>query len=553
VGHGDRRRGGWGSVMVRAIALGALVVLVAACGAPSLSFLDDARDAGTTGAGGATGAGGDSPFDGSAVQDGSMGEALAPDAPGLDADNPDAHRILCTNSVLDGDESDVDCGGNACPRCTIGAHCGQDADCIGVYCKLGVCAQGSCVDKVKNLKETDVDCGGGDCPPCGIGSSCVMDVDCSAQSCIVSKCQSLTCDDHYRGPAETDVDCGGPACASCDDGKKCLVPRDCASGICGSDQVCAVPTCSDGVQNGSETARDCGGSCAQCDDGMGCVVRTDCTSDVCSSRTCQAPTCTDRVKNQDESDVDCGGSCPKCGTGATCGVDADCAAGNCAGTCQPCPAGMVSVTSAAGPYCIDALEVTIGAYSAFLMSNPPLSLMAPSCAGKTSYAPSNNLNLARPTYPVTYVDWCDAFAYCASVGRHLCGRIGRGVALSAAEVTDATKSEWHNACSRSGVRAYPYGNNYVQNICVDNQIGVVGPVGASPNCVGGFTGLRDMSGNVQEWEDNCVPGIGSGLQDRCTTRGGGYNDGATAVICNATKSLRRRSQSDDATGFRCCR
>jgi formylglycine-generating enzyme required for sulfatase activity len=213
---------------------------------------------------------------------------------------------------------------------------------------------------------------------------------------------------------------------------------------------------------------------------------------------------------------------------------------------------MISVTSAAGPYCIEATEVTIGAYSAFLMSNPPLSLMDPSCAGKTSYAPSNNLDLARPTYPVTYVDWCDAFAYCASLDRHLCGRIGRGAALGAVEVTDATKSEWYNACSKSGTRAYPYGTNYAQ-VCIDSQTGTVGPVGAAPYCVGGFPGIRDMSGNVQEWEDNCVPMGGSGLLDRCKTRGGGYNDGANGVACNAMTSMRRRNQSDDATGFRCCR
>jgi hypothetical protein len=540
--------------MVRTIAACALVASMAACGAPSLSFHDDARDAGTTGAGGGGGAGGagGSSVDGSAADDRSNVDIGTPDASSLEAGISDGPRVSCTNGVLDGNESDVDCGGNACPRCTIGSSCGQDADCIGAYCKLGICAQGSCVDKVKNLNETDIDCGGGDCPPCGLGASCIKDVDCTMQTCIVYKCQSLACDDRYRGPAESDVDCGGPSCAPCADGKRCLLPRDCASGICGTDQVCVVPTCFDGVLNGSETAKDCGGSCPTCADGMGCLVGNDCTSGVCSSRACQTPNCTDRVKNQTETDVDCGGSCKKCGTGATCKLDADCDTGNCAVTCQPCPMGMISATSAAGPYCIDATEVTIGSYSAFLKSNPPLSLMDTSCAGKTSYAPSNNLDLARPTYPVTYVDWCDAFAYCASLGRHLCGRIGRGATLGSVEVTDATKSEWYNACSRSGARAYPYGTNYMQ-VCVDNQTAVVGPVGAAANCVGGFTGLRDMSGNVQEWEDNCVPAGGSALQDRCKTRGGGYNDGASAVACNATMALRRRNQSDDATGFRCCR
>jgi hypothetical protein len=51
-------------------------------------------------------------------------------------------------------------------------------------------------------------------------------------------------------------------------------------------------TCSDGVQNGSETGIDCGGpDCEPCEDAT-------------------APTCSDGVMNGDEEGVDCGGSCP---------------------------------------------------------------------------------------------------------------------------------------------------------------------------------------------------------------------------------------------------
>ena len=51
------------------------------------------------------------------------------------------------------------------------------------------------------------------------------------------------------------------------------------------------PTCSDGVQNGTETGIDCGGSC------------TACTA---------APTCSDGVQNGTETGIDCGGSCTAC-------------------------------------------------------------------------------------------------------------------------------------------------------------------------------------------------------------------------------------------------
>ena len=62
--------------------------------------------------------------------------------------------------------------------------------------------------------------------------------------------------------------------------------------------ICQVPSCSDVVQNGTETDVDCGGaSCGPCADGLGCVDAADCQSGVCSGGTCQVPTCIDLVKN----------------------------------------------------------------------------------------------------------------------------------------------------------------------------------------------------------------------------------------------------------------
>jgi hypothetical protein len=29
-------------------------------------------------------------------------------------------------------------------------------------------------------------------------------------------------------------------------------------------------------------------------------------------------------------------------------------------------------------------------------------------------------------FPITNVDWCDAYAYCAGIGKRLCGKIGGG-------------------------------------------------------------------------------------------------------------------------------
>src|SRR5262249_27765003 len=49
---------------------------------------------------------------------------------------------------------------------------------------------------------------------------------------------------------------------------------------------CVASSCTDGVQNGSETAVDCGGACPGCDVGMPCTVNTDCRSGHCAQGTC---------------------------------------------------------------------------------------------------------------------------------------------------------------------------------------------------------------------------------------------------------------------------
>jgi len=45
----------------------------------------------------------------------------------------------CHDGQQNQDETDVDCGGEACPRCEQGASCSSNPDCIFGYCKLGVC------------------------------------------------------------------------------------------------------------------------------------------------------------------------------------------------------------------------------------------------------------------------------------------------------------------------------------------------------------------------------------------------------------------------------
>ena len=99
-----------------------------------------------------------------------------------------------------------------------------------------------------------------------------------------------------------------------------------------------APTCSDGIQNGSETDVDCGGgTCPTCANGKHCIAGSDCASHVCTGGVCQAATCSDGVKNGNETGVDCGGgTCPTCPNGQGCNVNSDCSSGHCVGgVCVP--------------------------------------------------------------------------------------------------------------------------------------------------------------------------------------------------------------------------
>jgi len=161
-------------------------------------------------------------------------------------------------------------------------------------------------------------------------------------------------------------------------------------------------------------------------------------------------------------------------------------------------------------------------------------------------------------HPQACVDWCDAYAYCAAVGKRLCGRIGGGP-NGFADYADATKSQWYNACTSGGANSYPYGDAYMGSSCnaVDLGIGATVEVGSLATCqssVPGYTGVYDLSGNVAEWEDSCISSTGPG--DDCQTRGGAFGSPGGAVDCAQVPNLdphgTRRNSAYGVIGFRCC-
>ena len=120
----------------------------------------------------------------------------------------------CTNGGQDGTETDVDCGGEWCREddylCALTKICADDLDCRSGQCRATapsadlLCT--SCTDTVKNGVETDVDCGGADCKGCGQGAACTGPSDCASLQCESNVCTS--CVNQIKDGLETDVDCG---------------------------------------------------------------------------------------------------------------------------------------------------------------------------------------------------------------------------------------------------------------------------------------------------------------------------------------------------------
>jgi alpha-tubulin suppressor-like RCC1 family protein len=156
----------------------------------------------------------------------------------------------CGNGTRDGNETDIDCGGE-CQPCDNGKGCDTGADCLSRSCPNHICIAGTCTDGIQNGPETDIDCGGpGPCARCGDGQSCMADADCAgmgANRCTNNKCHP-TCMDGAKNGHETDVDCGGDMCPGCTSGQSCTASTDCATGLCDGGHCGTITSVSVGHQ-----------------------------------------------------------------------------------------------------------------------------------------------------------------------------------------------------------------------------------------------------------------------------------------------------------------
>lgn len=246
------------------------------------------------------------------------------------------------------------------------------------------------------------------------------------------------------------------------------------------------------------------------------------------------------------------------------------AAGTGGSSAGPCPSErgspMVLVPGPNGgdDYCVDATETTKGQYDAWLQGGADPAADQPSyCSWNATHDPKKNgacggYNIKDdPNRPIACVNWCDAYAYCAWAGKRLCGKIGGGP-NSYQTPSNPSEGQWYRACSGGGAFMFPYGNNYDGARCVSNDYdGTPGYTSATDvpvdvgtaNCEGGYPGLRDMSGNIYEWEDACEAYNVEG--DKCAVRGGSCEDGQNMQRCDMNLQS-PRNEAKNERGFRCC-
>lgn len=140
----------------------------------------------------------------------------------------------CINTIKDGDEADVNCGGSCLAKCEVGKACTDNDD----------CGTGNCTDKKVCAVKS-----------CTNDTECVSPAVCWFDDTVETPTDGvcISCVDGIVNGDETDVDCGGNTCAQCEKGKTCKTADDCVTGEC-TNKTCTgdtpvAPTASDLVIN----------------------------------------------------------------------------------------------------------------------------------------------------------------------------------------------------------------------------------------------------------------------------------------------------------------
>jgi formylglycine-generating enzyme len=220
-----------------------------------------------------------------------------------------------------------------------------------------------------------------------------------------------------------------------------------------------------------------------------------------------------------------------------------------------CPVGGGPRMVKFADFCIDSTEVTRAQYRAWLDSNPNpgVARQHEFCASNASFEPDSTCLASAvvcqgtqcDNHPMVCVDWCDAHAYCYSVGKRLCGS-RQGGGIRGADYRDqagSEQSQWYTACSVGNARG---GADFCNALArsLDTTV-AVGSLQQCQTAATGLEGVFDLAGNVWEYVDACH----SSDRVRCSARGGSFN--SYYASCN-TDVLTQTNEPRNHIGFRCC-
>ncbi|MBX3264703.1 MAG: SUMF1/EgtB/PvdO family nonheme iron enzyme [Labilithrix sp.] len=200
--------------------------------------------------------------------------------------------------------------------------------------------------------------------------------------------------------------------------------------------------------------------------------------------------------------------------------------------------------------CIDSTEVTVEQYDTFLSSaGAPgadvLPLAKPCDWLKTLVPDDFTQQRTNGRRPVVYVNYCQAYAFCAWANKRLCGKVGGGALLPGDAGMDPQQNQWLRACTRSGTQDYSYGETVAVGACKHDIVAV----GQRSACDGPYPGLSDMLGNAGEWIDACANDGPTRERDGCMVLG--YEGVRDEASCWHRIEVSRYQTSPDL-GFRCC-